>query len=216
MITTLKTKNTQEDVYPNIQTSNIPDSGVTSAKIASSAISASKIGSGAVTEPKIGGSAVTTTKIATGAVTTTKIADNAVTDAKIANGAVTDAKIASVSGTKVYDDSIQAQKLQLRRFTLDKDYDGGFSALVTTLQSIFKNSQVLEQYREEYGENPYDTHHTDVAFGYSITQNEVYIRVDGVTHTIIDDASLTTFFTSGYGEGWSFSIIYIYGFKDIQ
>lgn len=216
MITTLKTKTTQEDVYPNIQTSNIPDSGVTSAKIAPSAISASKIGSGAVTEVKIGGSAVTTTKIAPGAVTETKIANNAVTEAKIASGAVTDAKIDSVNGTKIYTDSIQAQKLQLRRFTLDKDYDGGFNALLTTLQRIFKNQQVLEQYREEYGENPYDTHHTDVAFGYSITQSEIYIRVDGVTHTIADDTSLTAFFATGYGEGWSFSIISIYGFKDIQ
>ena len=216
MITTLKTKNTQEDVYPNIQTANIPDEGVTSAKLAPNSVTASKIAATSVTEPKIASNSVTSTKIATSAITSGKLAPNSVTETKIANSAVTDAKISGVNGTKIFDDSIQVQKLQLSRFTLDKDYDGGFNALITTLQRIFKNSQVLEQYREEYGENPYDTHQTDVAFGYSITQSEVYIRVDGVTHTIVDDPSLTAFFATGYGEGWSFSIIYIYGLKDIQ
>lgn len=215
MITTLKTKNTQEDVYPNIQTSNIPDSGVTSAKIASSAISASKIGSGAVTEAKIGGSAVTAPKIATGAVTPTKIADYAVTETKIASEAVTDAKIASVSGTKVRDDSIQVQKLQLRRFSFDKsDTQLTWSQLYARLHDIFKNGQVLEMYREDFEEVPYDTHF-ELSIGFSNPQGEIYIRFDGTTHTIDDDNTLTAFL-NGDGASFTFYIIYIYGLKDIQ
>ena len=215
MITTLKTKTTQEDVYPNIQSSNIPNNAVTSAKIVSAAVSSAKIATSAVTDTKIATGAVTETKIATGAVTQTKIADGAVTDTKIATGAVTNDKIVSVNGTKVYDDSVQVQKLQLRRYAFDKSYTQlTFSQLATAIQTIFRDGQVLETYREDYGETPYDTHY-ELSIGYSATQGEIYIRFDGTTNTIDGDASLTTFL-NGVGTDFTFFIIYIDGLKDIQ
>lgn len=215
MITTLKTKTTQEDVYPNIQTSNIPDSGVTASKIAPSAVTANKIDSGAVTEAKLSSNSVTSAKIASSAVTSTKLATNAVSETKIANGAVTDAKIASVSGTKVRDDSIEVQKLHLRRFSFDKsDTQLTYNQLYARLHDIFKNGQVLEMYREEFEEYPYDTHF-ELSIGYSNPQGEIYIRFNGTTYTIAQDTDLTNFL-NGAGGNFTFRIIYIDGLKDIQ
>ena len=112
---TLREKDHPENnVYPNIDTQNIPDSGVTTSKIADGAITTAKIATGAVgnaqlatdavdtsnivagsvTSSKIGSGAVTAVKIASNAVTTGKIADLAVTTQKLAGGAVTSAKVA--------------------------------------------------------------------------------------------------------------------------
>ena len=85
-------------IYPkvsDVESSQIADSAVTTAKIAGSAVTSAKIVDGAVTSTKIGSSAVTTAKIADSNVTTAKIAGSAVTTAKIADKNVTTAKLAA-------------------------------------------------------------------------------------------------------------------------
>ena len=82
-----------------IDSENIQDGGITTAKLATGAVTAAKIASGAVTTAKIATGAVTTAKIASSAVTADKIASSAVTTDKLASSAVTTAKIASEAVT---------------------------------------------------------------------------------------------------------------------
>lgn len=82
---TLREKdNPSNNVFPNIATQNIPDSGVTTAKIIDGGVTTAKIEDGGVTTAKIANDAVVSGKIADGAVTTTKLGSRAVTGAKIA------------------------------------------------------------------------------------------------------------------------------------
>ena len=90
---TLHRKNdTSVEVYPNIESQNIPNLAVTSAKIADSS--------------------VLTTKIADGAVTSAKIANNAITSNLIQNGAVgydqldVDLSNTIASFSHIYDEAI--------------------------------------------------------------------------------------------------------------
>lgn len=87
-------------VHPNIETGNIPDSGITTNKIADNAVTSAKLNDNAVTTGKIHSSAVTSGKIAGNAITTSKINDGAVTTDKLADGNVTGAKIATGTITK--------------------------------------------------------------------------------------------------------------------
>lgn len=103
---TLREKdNPSNNVYPNIQSQNIPSRAVTGNQIALgtiknenlsfSCVQNQNLDTGAVTDTKIASNSVTTAKIATSAVTTAKIADGAVTTAKIGDGAVTTLKLSS-------------------------------------------------------------------------------------------------------------------------
>jgi hypothetical protein len=92
-----------------IQTSNIQDGAVTSAKIATGGIATVDMEDGSVTSLKIANGGVATADIADGAITTDKIAAGAVATVDIADSAVTSAKIAdgtialgdlSATGTK--------------------------------------------------------------------------------------------------------------------
>lgn len=103
---TLREKdNPSNNVYPNIQSQNIPSRAVTGTQIALGTIKNENLNfacvqnqnldTGAVTDTKIASNAVTTAKIVTGAVTTAKVADGAVTTAKINDGAVTASKLST-------------------------------------------------------------------------------------------------------------------------
>lgn len=107
---TLKKKNDLSvEVYPNIESQNIPssaistdkieDSAVTQPKLAIGSVSTSIIIDGAVTKSKLGNNSVSATKIESSAVTTIKINDGAVTTNKLGNASVTLAK----TGNDVYD-----------------------------------------------------------------------------------------------------------------
>ena len=85
--------NPSNNVYPNIQSTNIPSDAVTTAKIADDAVTTDKIADDAITTAKILDMAVTEEKIADDAVTTDKIDTGAVTSDKIASNAVTYGKI---------------------------------------------------------------------------------------------------------------------------
>lgn len=104
---TLKKKNDLSvEVYPNIETQNIPDGAVTTDKINDGAVTTDKIQDSAVTTSKIQDSAVTTGKLASNSVSTGKLASNSVTTVKIQDNAITTAKInnSAVTNDKVSDD----------------------------------------------------------------------------------------------------------------
>jgi len=82
-----------------IQTSNIADAAVTSAKIATGGVATIDMADGSVTSLKIADGGIATGDIADAAVTTAKINDSAVTTGKINDSAVTLAKL-SATGTK--------------------------------------------------------------------------------------------------------------------
>jgi hypothetical protein len=82
-----------------IQTSNIQDGAVTSAKIATGGIATVDMEDGSVTSLKIANGGVATADIADGAIKTEKIAAGAVATADLADAAVTTAKIADANVT---------------------------------------------------------------------------------------------------------------------
>ena len=99
-----------------VDTDDIKDDAVTSAKIAASAVNSTALASNSVSSGKIQSSAVTESKIASNAVTTSKIKDGNVTEAKLADGAVTTAKLK--------DGSVTTPKIAAGAVTEDKLADG--------------------------------------------------------------------------------------------
>ena len=102
------------DLYPNIQSENIPDNAITSDKLASNSVTNDKINNGAVTEDKIDNASITSDKIKEGAITTDKISDSAITSDKIKDYEITSKKLASgsVRSDALIDNSIEGQKLK--------------------------------------------------------------------------------------------------------
>lgn len=105
---TLRKKNDPTiEVYPNIESQNIPSGAVTETKIGTNAVTTGKLANSAVNSNKLADGAIISTKLADGAVTTNKIADNSISNAKmqfdsvgtsnIVNYAVTTDKLAPSS-----------------------------------------------------------------------------------------------------------------------
>lgn len=137
---TLREKDHPENsVFPNIDTQNIPDSGVTTAKIADGAITTAKIATGAVTNACLATDAVDTSNIVAGAVTSTKLGVNAVTSGKIASNAVTTGKIAdgAVTTAKLGDASVTDRKVSFQIVKLaDFLYDNNATTLARALDFL--------------------------------------------------------------------------------
>lgn len=111
---TLREKNDpSNNVYPNIQTQNIPDGAVITAKLADSSVSSAKIATNAVTTSKLATQSVTANSISDGAVTSAKLATSAVTTNKISPLAVDASCLAtnSVTTAKIRDGAVTTQKL---------------------------------------------------------------------------------------------------------
>lgn len=116
--TTLKTRTNQDNVFPNIKSSNIPSGAVTTAKIADGAVTTAKIADGAITNDKIAVGAIYNNnivdgevdedKLAQGSVGTNQLQDGSVTSDKLVDYSVTEDKISdfSVSHNKLKDDNI--------------------------------------------------------------------------------------------------------------
>ena len=150
---TLREKNTPtNNVYPNIQTQNIPDGGVTTAKlatgavstakIADDAVSTTKIASQAVTSAKIASQAVTSGKIATGAVITDKIGDSMITRPKLVDGVINASKISdnSITHSKYQSHSIYGDKIsQYSGLIIDFDTGDDFDDLLDWIEAGIKD-----------------------------------------------------------------------------
>ena len=121
---TLREKdNPENNVFPNIRTGNIPDSGVTTAKI----------NDGAITSAKIASSAVTSAKIGSNAVTTGKIADSAITNGKLANSSVSLSKLGISNGT------LPTALLQIDNSLLHNMNDDGVEGTIADVCEWFFN-----------------------------------------------------------------------------
>lgn len=109
-----------------VDTPELRDSCVATAKLAAGSVLAAKIGDGAVEEAKIAAAAVTAAKIGEGAVTSGKVATAAIIEGKIADGAVVTVKLAdgSVTTGKIVDANITAAKLAGGAVTTIKLADG--------------------------------------------------------------------------------------------
>jgi|MDSW01.2.fsa_nt_gb hypothetical protein len=94
--------------------SEIPDSGVTTAKLADDAVTTAKIADDAVTAAKIAANAVTNSEIAANTILTGNIASQAVNTQNITDDAVTAAKIAAnaVTTSSITDDNVTYAKIQ--------------------------------------------------------------------------------------------------------
>jgi hypothetical protein len=101
------------EIYPNIESENIPSGAITQDKIVNGAIGTNQILANAITSAKISSNAITSGKLATSSVTTDKINDGAVTTSKLANVSVTNEKIAdgSINNAKIQDGTITYSKL---------------------------------------------------------------------------------------------------------
>lgn len=139
---TLREKNHPENsVFPNIDTQNIPDAGVTTVKIADGAITTAKIATGAVTNAQLATDAVDTSNIVAGAVTATKIGAGAVTSVKIAANAVTTGKISDLAVTtgKLAGGAVTAPKVARTWKTLyDIFNDLAVTRLVDAVSELIK------------------------------------------------------------------------------
>ena len=100
------------EIYPNIETENIPSGAITQDKMANGSIGTNQILANAITSAKISSNAITSGKLATSSVTTDKINDGAVTTSKLANGSVDNNKLAS--------DSVRTTNIKNGAVTYDK------------------------------------------------------------------------------------------------
>jgi hypothetical protein len=100
------------EIYPNVESENIPNNAITTDKITDASVTTAKINDGAVTTAKIASNSVTSGKLASNAVTTAKINDGAVTTSKIEN--------LSINENKIQDNSISTVKLKNGAVTYDK------------------------------------------------------------------------------------------------
>ncbi len=96
-----------------IQTGDLEDNAVTSAKIADLNVTTNELANGAVTEGKLAANAVTEAKVVNNAITNVKIADQAINAAKILTGSISTLQLAAnaVTADKILDAAITASKL---------------------------------------------------------------------------------------------------------
>lgn len=135
--------NPSNNVYPNIQSKNIPTGAITAVKIANDAVTTvkinglsvttAKLANNAVTEAKIDDAAVTTAKLAASAVTTAKLDSSAVTTPKIAGGAVTHAKLNLVT-------------VNLKTYLTENNFDGTASHLCNLVFQFLDEHYVIRCY----------------------------------------------------------------------
>lgn len=101
------------EIYPNIETENIPSGAITQDKMANGSIGTNQILANAITSAKIASNAITSGKLATSSITTDKINDGAVTASKLANLSINENKIQdnSISNAKLQNGSVSYNKL---------------------------------------------------------------------------------------------------------
>ena len=180
----------QEEQNQTIQSSDIKDSAISTAKLGADAVTGAKIADdsinsehyvdGSIDTAHIADSQVTTAKLASDAVTTVKITDLNVTTAKIAADAVTNAKIAddSIDSEHYVDGSIDTAHIadgQVTHVKLANDAVDGDNIADDSINS------------EHYVDGSIDTAHIASA---QIT--DAKLATNAVTTGKITDANVTT------------------------
>jgi hypothetical protein len=123
-----------------VDTTDIADDAVITAKIAALNITTALLADLAVDAGKIAAAAVTDSKLATDAVTTLKILDGAVIAAKLATDAVT--------SVKIQDSAVVTDKIADANVTADKILDGAITSAKLATDAVFtlaiQDSAVIE------------------------------------------------------------------------
>lgn len=124
--TTLKTRTNQDNVYPNIKLSNIPDGEITGAKLKNGAVDTAQIATEAISHEKLEFNSVDDDNIVDGSITNSKLSDGAVTGAKIADETIGNDKLIdeAISGSKLRPISVTAEKVWVNELTIDDIYTG--------------------------------------------------------------------------------------------
>jgi len=151
LITTFALVYFAPSIFPPLQSANIADEAIitakltdgtiTSAKIFDGTITAQDIADGSVTAIKVADGAITTTKIADASVATSKIADASVIASKIADGAIVTVKLAdgSVNSAKILDGTVTAVDLADNSVTNIKIADGAVSTVKIADYAVTSN-----------------------------------------------------------------------------
>ncbi len=100
-------------IFPPLNSTNIADEAIITAKLADGTVTSAKIFDGTIIAQDTADGSVTAIKVVDGAIITTKIADNSVTSSKIADGAIVTVKLAdgSVNSAKIVDGAVTAVDL---------------------------------------------------------------------------------------------------------
>lgn len=193
------------EIYPNIETENIPDLAITTNKISGESVTTAKIQDGAITTAKLSSNSVTSGKLATSSVTNGKISDGAVTTSKIQNASITNEKIAdgSISNGKIQNGSVSYNKLATDVTLLFDKINRTFNLFVgvgakpvyfgnTTLSSLWNNYSD-EDINEalDFNKNQVDYSNTDLDIIALIidglyTSNDIVGQYEDVSYGDID------------------------------
>lgn len=195
---TLREKdNPSNNVYPNIQSQNIPDGAVTTAKIASNAITNAKIANNAVTGAKIADASISSAKIGNVAITEAKIATGAVSESKIATSAVTESKLSANAVTR---DKINPTAITELNGKITKFSDTSFTTLVDMI--LWIEYQIKHARRPVYD----DTIYLSTIDCISTDNQEITIKcsmpLQGIsaTETLTSDADVVAFYLTNAGQ----------------
>ncbi|MBP3776756.1 MAG: hypothetical protein J6I37_07200 [Prevotella sp.] len=109
-----------------VQTRDIQNGAVTTAKLADGAVTSEKLADNIITNEKLADGAVDSRALAEGAVTNEKIEDGAVTNEKLADNTITGEKLADgiIDNNKFADGSIESRNIADDAVTTDKLQDG--------------------------------------------------------------------------------------------
>jgi hypothetical protein len=118
-------------VSSKINTANINDMAITTAKLADNSVTTAKIVDGTIVTADLANGSVTSAKILDGEVMTADLADNSVTTAKLATGSVTSAKIldGDVQTVDLATSAVTTAKLADNSVNGDKVINGSLSSL---------------------------------------------------------------------------------------
>jgi hypothetical protein len=160
---TLRKKNDPTiEVYPNIESQNIPNGAVTETKIGTNAVTTGKLANSSVNSNKLADGSVSTTKLVDSSVTNTKIADNSISNAKMQSGSVNTSNIINnaVTTDKIASGSINDGKLSDTLWNWYKRiantyliYVGDSDETMFTLFGTFTADETFNEYSSE------DIHH---------------------------------------------------------
>ena len=125
-----------------IQTGDLDDNSVTSAKIVDQSVTTNELANSAVTTSKLAPNSVTQSVIADNAITTQKLALNAVTSNTIANNSVTSVKVGDLSITtnKLADGNVTAPKLAPNSVTTIAIADNAITTQKLALNAVTSNT----------------------------------------------------------------------------
>ena len=190
-----------------IDSAQLSDNAIVTAKIASAAITSAKMGSNSILEAALSDGSVTLNKLGSASVSTAKLQDASISSAKLQAGscitsalaalAVTEAKIAagSVSAGKISNNAVDSTVMNM---TASYDFSGGTLRVVTTPSN--GNDAVSKTYADNLSSGAHFKKAVVVASGANINLANLPAAIDGQT-LATDDRFAVIAQTSGSENG---------------